>query len=475
MNRFVNIKIFAVITLLAALSCERDSISTNPNLRLSFSADTILFDTVFTSLGSATQNIRIYNHNNDDIEISSISLAGGNNSAYRINVDGQSGVSFNNILIRAKDSLFVFAEVTIDPTSQNAPLFVSDSIVFSTNGNTQDVKLIAWGQDVHLHNSTVITADTILTADKPHLIYNYILGLPNATVTIEAGAKLYFHNNAALWITGTLTANGTADNPIIFEGDRLEEYYNDKAGQWYGILLNAGSKNNTFSWASIRNSIIGIQVDTCVTPNAPTLKLDHTRIENTSYVGLLAQGARIDANDCLFSNAAYNCLALTLGGAYRFYHCTIANYWGQYMYRKGTAILLNNYYIPNDQNLSVQARDLVEASFYNCIVYGSLSNEISIDNIYNNQQVDAQMNYFFDNCIVKTQLDTTNTTFFLNTSKIDPKFKDISLLNFELDTLSPAKDIAKFEIASQYNIDLNNYNRLTDGNPDIGAFERVEN
>lgn len=472
MKRCTIVRLLAVCALVAAIACERNDFSTNPGFRLSFSADTVVFDTVFTTIGSATRSIKIYNRNSEDIEIQSIKLAGGSSSSYRINVDGVQGPSVSNVAIRAKDSLYLFVEVTVDPTLRNSPVFVPDSVVFSTNGNVQDVKLVAWGQDVHLHRSKVITADTVLTADKPHLIYDYILGLPNVKITIEPGAKLYFHNNAVLWVAGTLVAEGTPENIIVFEGDRLEQFYNNKAGQWYGIKLNAGSKNSSFKWAQIKNSIIGIQVDTCVTPTTPTLLLEHTRIENTSYAGLLANGATVEANNCLFSNSAYSCVSLMLGGSYRFYHCTVANYWGEYMHRKATALLLNNYYVADDGSL--QPRDLVEASFYNCIVYGSLSNELTVDNIYSSQQVNAQMNYLFSSCILRTNQDTTNTTYFIGTSVHNPKFKDVTNFNFELDTLSPAKDAANVEIATLFSIDLNSYNRLTDTKPDIGAFERVE-
>lgn len=472
-----SLKIFVTILAVAfaaTTACERGTFSTNPNLRLSFSSDTMLFDTVFTTIGSSTRNIKIYNHNKYDIEISHIELAGGENSPFSINVDGYSGTHITNVPLRARDSLFLFIKVTVNPTQQDSPLFISDSVVFTTNGNIQHINLIAWGQDVHLHRSKVITADTVLTANKPHLIYDYMLGLPNAKITIEPGAKLHFHNRAILWVTGTLDVKGTPDNPVVFEGDRLERFYRNKAGQWYGIRLNAGSKNNIIKWAEIRNTIIGIQVDTCVTPNAPTLLLDHTRIENSTYAGLLAQGARVEANNCLFSNSAHACVALTLGGAYKFYHCTIANFWGEYMYRKGPALLLNNYYIPADPALPPQPRHLTEASFTNCIVYGSLNDELVIDNIYNHQLINADMNYHFKNCILRTKSDTTNTTYFLNTSTRNPKFKKIKDLVFELDTLSPAKDAADPTIANLFPFDLNNFNRITDGKPDIGAFERVE-
>lgn len=461
------------------LACERDNYSNSPSIKLSFSNDTVLFDTVFTTIGSSTRYLKVYNKSKYDVRISSVKLAGGSSSPYRINVDGMSGTTFEEVPLRSNDSLYVFVEVTVDPTSQNSPLLVADSIVFETNGNIQDVKLVAWGQDVHLFNAKTITSDTILRADKPYLIYDYLLVNPNASLTIEAGAKLHFHNLAQLIVTGTINVNGEPENPVVFEGDRLEDYYRDKAGQWTGLWLYAGSKNNSITWAEIKNSIYGLIVDTCVTSPAPTLTLSHTRIENSSYVGLLARGATIYADNCLFANSAKVSVALTMGGAYRFYHCTVANYWGDYMFREGPALLLNNYYtyqLVEDGPTYVEPRDLTEASFYNSIIYGSISTEISIDNKVNGQAVDALMNYYFQDCILRvpTTYDLNDKTKYRNVIILDPKFKDPYNHIYALDTLSPAKDIANIDISNTYPIDLNNYNRLTDTKPDLGAFERVE-
>ncbi|MEN6502814.1 MAG: hypothetical protein ABFC55_10600 [Tenuifilaceae bacterium] len=469
----------ASIFALCHSACVRDDFSESSALKLSFSADTVLFDTVFTTIGSSTQYFKVYNRSGHDLHISSIRLAGGSTSPYRINVDGRSGVTFSNVSLRSRDSLFVFVEVTVDPTSLNSPLLVADSIMFSTNGNIQDVKLVAWGQDVHLLRSEIISNDTVLATDKPYLIYSYLLVDTATTLTIPAGVQMYFHNQAMLVVAGTLKVEGEQGSPVVMEGDRLEDFYRDKAGQWGGIWLTAGSRYSAISWAEIKNAITGITVDTCFTSHAPTLTLSHTRIENCSYVGLLARGAKVKADNCLVSNAAQVCVALTMGGEYRFYHCTVANYWGDYIYRKGPALLLNNYYLYRlEENgpLYVEPRDLVEASFFNSIVYGSMSSEFQVDNIVNGAPVAAQMNYHFEDCILKVpqNFDLTDTEKFTRVFTLDPKFKDSNAHVFLLDTLSPAMGIANPAVATDYPIDLNGFNRLTDGKPDLGAYERQE-
>ena len=475
LNRFLVI----ILSLLALWSCENDNFSSSPSIKLTFSTDTVLFDTVFTTIGSSTRYLKVYNRSKSDVRISSVSLAGGSTSAYRINVDGRPGPLVNDIPLRSGDSLFVMVEVTVNPTLGDAPLLIPDSIVFVTNTNVQDVKLVAWGQDVYMHNGVTIETDSVFPVNKPHLIYDYLFVDKNATLTIPAGARLHFHNNAQLVVAGTLKVEGSANLPVTMQGDRLEKFYSDKGGQWGGVWLSAGSRNNSIAWADIRNAIIGLMVDTCFTPGVPTLVLSHSKIGNSSYVNLLARGAKLEVDNCLFYNAAYSSVALTLGGTYRFYHTTISNYWGDYMFRKGPALLLNNYYtyqlVPGGPVL-VEPRDLNEASFFNSIIYGSISNELGLDYKYNGQPVNANFNYSFSDCILRvpSTYNLNDPEHFTRVIREDPRFKDIAKWNFELDTLSPAKDIGYITIATGFPVDLKGVNRLADGKPDLGAFERVE-
>ncbi len=468
---------FPIFLLLIAIwfsSCYKETISTDPSIKLSFSADTVLFDTIFTNIGSATRYLKVYNASKSDVEIASVRLAGGQASPYRMNVDGEATHHAQNVFVRGNDSLFIFVDINVNPTNENSPLLIPDSIIFETNGNIQNVKLVAWGQDVHLLNKEIIAEPTRFTADKPYLIYDYIYVEPNVELTIDAGARLHFHNQAQLVVGGTLQVNGEYENPVIFEGDRLEPFYRDKAGQWGGIWLAAGSYSSTINWAEIKNAINGIIVDTVGLPNTTTLIIHNTRIENMSATALWARGANVEAGNCLFANTADYTVALTWGGNYQFYHCTIANYWGQYISRKNPALYLWNYYI--DENGNVQPRDIEMAHFANCIIYGSRINELQVNSSYQGQTVNADMEYFFENSILRVDnnFDISNPNSFQNIITENPKFVEPFEQNYELDTLSPAKDIGLVNIATLFPVDLNGANRLNDKGPDLGAFERAE-
>ena len=198
-NKSIYTLLIGIITLSICLNfvnCRKQNILTNSSAMLSFSEDTILFDTIFTTIGSTTKYYKIYNNNNGPINISSINLANGTDSQFRINVNGDAGVQFENIELETGDSMFIFIEVTIDPNNTSSPLIVEDSILFLTNNNVQKTVLNAWGQDAYFHVNEIITQDETWNNDKPHVIYNYCAVDENNTLTIPEGTTIHGHPNS---------------------------------------------------------------------------------------------------------------------------------------------------------------------------------------------------------------------------------------------------------------------------------------
>jgi hypothetical protein len=261
-NIFFNLLLLSflsVILLFSACKKEDDFID-DSSAKLSFSADSLLFDTVFTTLGSVTKQIKIYNTNNKSIRISSIKLGNGQNSMFRINIDGNPSYQLDNVEIAANDSMYIFVKLTINPNNQNNPLIVTDSIIFTTNGNIQDVNLVAWGQDAYYHvpNKKIIFSDGSFLQysfagcnlpwpnDKPHVIYGYCVVDSDSTLIIQEGTKIHLAPNAVLWVLdqATLKVNGTLNNKVFFQGSRLDSYYKNLPGQWGKIWLSRLSKDN---------------------------------------------------------------------------------------------------------------------------------------------------------------------------------------------------------------------------------------
>ena len=118
--------IFLLLATVFIMACRKDNIDTSSGINLRFSVDTVTFDTVFTDVGSITKRLKVFNPSQDRIRISDIQLAGGDNSNFRINVDGVNQTQVSDVEILGKDSIYIFVEATIDPNDLNNPLIVKD-------------------------------------------------------------------------------------------------------------------------------------------------------------------------------------------------------------------------------------------------------------------------------------------------------------------------------------------------------------
>ena len=126
----LNLLLFLILSILFA-SCEKEEdITAEIGAKLSFSTDSILFDTVFTSIGSTSRRLKIYNPNEKAILISKIKLSGSNSSAFSLNINGQPASELNLLKLNGKDSMNVFIKVNINPSDQKLPFLVKDSIEF---------------------------------------------------------------------------------------------------------------------------------------------------------------------------------------------------------------------------------------------------------------------------------------------------------------------------------------------------------
>jgi hypothetical protein len=467
--------ILSFIGIIAAIiSCERYDLNRSSNVRLAFSTDTVFFDTIFTSIGSTTKRFRIYNNDQQPVEVTSIELAGGAQSVFRLNIDGYASNHASNIEIPPEDSLFIFVEVTLDPNNMDSILRIQDSVVFLTNGNVQDVDLVAWGQDVHLIRSDTVQTGTWIN-DKPYLIIDYLMVDTLQTLTLEEGVRIHMHRDAWMIVKGTLMANGSLEQPIVIQGDRLEYLYRDIPGQWGGIYFWPGSRESRIEHTTIKNGMYGLWADTVMTPGIPTLNITNCVIQDMSAFGIIGRGASIHADNTVIGSCGQFSIFMSIGGSYEFYHCTVANYWGSgYSNRTTPAVGMNNYY--QDAWGSIQVRPIDRAYFGNCIIYGNKEYEVGID-----EHPSSNIPFHFDHSLVKVdpeELDLSDPSHFTAVLNLkDPRFvnPDPRYSNFQLDTLSPAKDKALFDIASQYPLDLLGVSRLGTFGPDMGAYERVEN
>ncbi|MBO4751263.1 MAG: hypothetical protein J5526_00740 [Bacteroidales bacterium] len=424
------------------VSCVReDELLKESDIQLRFSCDTLTFDTVFTTLGSTTRQVKIYNHGKKTVRLKAIGLRGGYSSRFRTNIDGDTSMRVQNLEIAAGDSCFIFVRVNVNPNSQTEPFLVQDFIDLQyehTGGvGSKSIVLTAYGRNAVYHNPQAGRSYSVIDCDNwnhqlPHVIIGQAVVDSATTLTLTAGDELYFAPDATLWVynCGTLKVQGTEEQPVLFTSLRQDEWYRGLPGQWNAIWLSAGSQDNEIDHAYIENGTIGIIVDTNVNSN-PTLRLSNTVIMHQATAGIVAQGTWVEADNVLVADCGTAAVAMQYGGRGSFRNATLANYW-RYSARKMPELVLNNWYMSSDG--AEILRDLGHVEFENCIIYGNyVGGEVLED-----KADGALFDVHFAGCLVKglEQLRYATATECVDE---DPMFKDIEEHDYQLKEESPAE------------------------------------
>ncbi len=523
MKRF-SILLAALILLVFWSSCRTDFNFEPSTGSLEFTKDTVYLDTVFTNIGSSTYNLKVYNRSNDDILIPTLRLGQGQNSMYRLNVDGLTGSGpiagkeFENVELLARDSMYIFIETTIDIealASSDTQFIYTDVIEFDSGANLQTVELVTLVRDAvfiypqrFLDNQTgEYVIETLLfdvdgdgmddettiqgrfldagelnfTDEKPYVIYGYAAVDDGDELNIDAGARVHFHANSGLLITegGSLKVNGlpstdpdTLEGEVIFEGDRLEPGFAEIPGQWQAIWLFNGSTGNSFNYATIKNGTVGIVCDGNMDDPAK-LTITNSQIYNSSNFGILGRGTNIYGENLVINKSGQSSFAGTYGGRYNLVHSTIANYWTN-SFRQFPSLYLNNYII--DGEGTVFTSPLEEANFTNCIIFGNDNPEMLLDK----DNADT-FNFKFTNCLIRfndpnnnfsgPQYDFNDLNLYENVIfNQDPEFLDTSLNKLDIPNGSVSDGAGiTFGILST---DIRNQSRGVP--PDLGAYESTD-
>ena len=159
-------------------------------------------------------------------------------------------------------------EVTVDPDAplSISPFVIEELIHIRANNSSFDIHLEAWGQNANyptmFDNGTInpfsCNGGTLVWDDpKPYVIYG-VLFLDGCVLRIAPGTDIFVHggvgineqlgifNDGIIVISenSRIESLGTADEPVTFSSDRLEDEFAEVAGQWAGILIQAGSRGN---------------------------------------------------------------------------------------------------------------------------------------------------------------------------------------------------------------------------------------
>ena len=455
----------SVITLCLA-SCMDEKFSSSPSKNITIQTDTVDYNTIFTTIKQQTSVIKIYNRNKEALTISYIKIAGGDSSPFKMTVNGQKGQQFNNIDIFSKDIIYVFVEMTLGANGTDAPVLVSDSILIMCNGIEQKIILTGSGQDAVILRNDTITADETFTANKPYLIFGDLVVSEGATLTLDPGAALYFHNNSGMKVHGTLSAKGTADKFIVMRGDRTDDIftnvpYDSISNQWNGIEFVSKSTNE-LEYVEMRSGKHAIDLwnDTL----NQKIVISNCIIRNFGGYSIAAKNSDVRITNSIIANSGINAIRVS-GGSIKATHCTIASYSRK---RSGASVKIENH----DNDIA----SAVTATIDNCIVAGTYSSELVFDDFYKANSVNENFNVKITSCLLQNANDNlpyfANCVFAKTNNKI---FTDTDKYPYDytLTDDSPALNMADADIAQTLPTDLYGQDRLADGQPDAGAIEKT--
>ncbi|MFS4457017.1 hypothetical protein [Maribacter sp. 2304DJ31-5] len=507
----VPIFLFLILSVLWAGSCRKDFEYAPSAGNLFFSKDTVYLDTIFSSIGSSTYSLKVYNRSQEDILIPSVQLRNGVASGYRLNVDGAAGKSFQNIPVYAEDSLFIFIETTVDldPTNNEVSILYTDAILFDSGENRQEVELVTLVRDaIFMYPSTnpdgaretvVLTTDEDgneievqgfgfaddqlrFSNEKPYVIYGYGVVPEGKELIIDAGARVHFHKDSGILVKNgaTLSVNGAlSEDPkllereVIFEGDRLEPAFSDLPGQWSSIYIQGGSTGNTINYLTIKNASMGLYVEGDNTLTVPTLTITNSQVHNSLHYNIWGRNAFITAKNIVLGSAGSASLYCNWGGNYSFVHTTIANYWNK-GFRNVPALVIDNF--KETAGATENSFDLIKADFKNCIIDGNNALELLL-----RANEENAFHFNFSNCMIKFN-DTqdrfsedslydfeTNAAYSDIIRNGEADFFDPDQNDFGISLESAAVHAGDPEIAAEAPLDILGKDRSE--TPDLGAFQ----
>lgn len=458
MKNFLPICLLALLGSYVIESCtpEEQLFTENSALKLRFSQDTVLFDTIFTTIGSTTKRFQVYNDDRNALNISSIRTVNPS-SPYKLTVNGVTGNQFEDLRLLGNDSMLILVEVLIDPLDEDLPFIIEDEVAFETNSNIQSLKLVAWGQDANFLSDSILNCNTIWTSNRPYVIFNSVLIDSLCQLTIEPGTRIYSHVGSYIYVKGTIDIRGSSDNRVLLTNDRLDANFRDAPGQWEGIFFLEGSKDNRIIYTDIRNANYGIWLGTPDTDTIPDLQLAQVRIENMARSGLVAFTSDLRAENLLINNCAEYCIGNFAGGSYSYNHCTFTNISSDF-FRQNPVMAVTDNLLLTDQSLLAED---IYLELINSIVWGDFSDELLLNN-----EGGRRFSLLVASDIIKTSegnLDTNG-----NLINQDPLFINPDGNDYTLDSLSPAID-AGLNTGILFDLD----GILRDSLPDIGAFEWI--
>ena len=429
-----------------------DSYSTNRNLKLTISVDSLKFDTLISNINHITKRFEVYNHNAENVKIEEIYLGRYPQSPYRVHINGIPVEETLEETLLAGDHINVLVSVKFEPNGQDTPVKEKDLLVFVTNGNRQEVELLAWSQDTHTLQNSMIDRNTVFRANRSYLINESIVVDTDSELRIEKGVKLYFAFNKGMTIHGSLICEGSPDAQIMMINIRQDGKYKNAIGQWQGINFTPSSHNNMLKHVVLRNAVTGLKFDSLYT-SGNNIQLQSVRIENISKNGIEAIQTNVMIENLLVNNCSRHAIYLS-GGKSTITHATLAIYPNN-INRLGEVIKIENLH-----------ERLTDFTLINSIVWGvsRFKEEIIVIDGKKASLINIQ------NSLIKSSLPRWDMNEnLLSTEDTFPRFINPHAYEFKLAEASPAINTGVNQ-ATMLDLD----GTLRDNEPDMGAFEWLQ-
>ena len=395
-----------VFLLFLFVSCnDDDTFSTSPQNRLSMPFDTLKMDTIFAKIPAASKVFWIYNNSGDGIRCANVRVQKGNQSGFRVNVDGiylgeKTGYQTSEIEVRKNDSIRVVVEVTSPDNGSELYKELDDNLIFRLESGVEQVinlNAFAWKADV-VRNLVVKNDTTIDTtiSGRALVVYGGITVDSLVTLTIAPGSTLYFHDDAGIDVKGKLICQGTAEKNITLRGDRLDDVikdvpYDRMPGRWQGIHFHGDSYDNIIEYTDLHGGYDAVVCDSSDVSRRK-LTINSSTIHNCDGYGILSNNANVYVANTQITNAYMGGVAV-YGGEMSLIHNTIAQfYWVNTKRYKGEALYFSN-------KLGEHFYPLTNLEVKNCIITG-LGDEVGVG-----KNDSVAFNYHFYNSVLRT--DTT--------------------------------------------------------------------
>lgn len=480
--------ILPLLALLVVACSDYESFSDNPNFRLTFSEDTIAFDTLISTIPSSTKTLYAFNNNGNGMRISNIQLEGGAESLFRVNVDGRylADGTWSDFEVLKHDSLVIRIEMTPPEVGSTEPLYFEDKLHFLLeNGAKQTVVLTGGSVDAYIQKEgLIIESDETLLTDKAYVIYDSLVVKEGATLTLAEGTTLMFHDKAALHVYGKLIVEGSLENPVVLRGDRMDHMfdylrYDNTPSRWEGVIIHRGSYGNEFYQCDLHSSLFGIIVEDTeqVTPDEtkPSVTLDCCILHNIGGDGLQLNNCVSKATNTQISNTLGHTVNIS-GGSHTFIYCTLAQFY-PFTANRGDALHLASSEDGSDYGL------LRKAHFINCVITGYGPDVIM------GEYIPDDCNYLFHHCFLNTPPVDDVEHFVGNIFDQDKKKNEDEKLvrqdnflvfdteNFIYDFTPKAESLIRSLADPNYSgvpaFDRLGVSRLADEGPDAGCYECV--